>query len=192
MFFSCGIEFRAILASKLEGQEAQNHWKTICFWKFFVGLANLTTSSYMIDFLIDFSMRFVSQNGPQNGSQDHQTSLKNQSKTVSGLKNVIFWKIAPRLGETLFFEGPGSPKPSQNQPKMLQEPIKNPTKISIEFWMDFVVILAPFWLPQSLINDSKSDPKNVPKNRPKNHWKIMQKFNENPWPSGQNLNTVAY
>ena len=121
-------------------------------------------------------MWFWSQNAPQNGSQNHPKSVKNQSRTVSGLKNVIFSKIAPRLGETLIFEGPGSPKPSQNQPKMLQEPIKNPTKISIEFWMDFVVILASFWLPKSFQNDSKSDSKNVPKNRPKNHWKMMQKW----------------
>ena len=62
-----------------------------------------------------------------NRSQNHPKSCKNQSKTESGLKNVIFRKIAPRLRETLILEGPGSPKPSQNRPKTLQKPIKNPT-----------------------------------------------------------------
>ena len=70
---------------------------------------------------------------------------------------MIFWKIAPRLGETLIFQGPGSPTPSQNQPKMLHEPIKNPTNISIEFWMDFVLILAEVWLQKSVENEFKSD-----------------------------------
>mgnify|MGYP001501587705 CR=1 FL=1 len=48
------------------------------------------------------------------------------------MTNVIFLKIAQRLGETLIFEGPASLKHSQNQSKTVQEPIKNPTAISIE------------------------------------------------------------
>ena len=63
---------------------------------------------------------------------------------------MIFRKIAPRPGETLILEGPGSPKPSQNQPKTLQEPIKNPTKISMDFSIDFLMILAPFGHPVGL------------------------------------------
>ena len=52
--------------------------------------------------------------GSQNDFQIHPKSLKNQSKTESGLKNVIFSKIAPRLHENTIFEDSGSPKPSQN------------------------------------------------------------------------------
>ena len=59
--------------------------------------------------------------------------MKNQFKIESGLKNVISQKITPRIREPLIFEGPGSPKHVQNQPNTLQEPIKNPTKNSIEF-----------------------------------------------------------
>ena len=51
----------------------------------------------LMTFFIDFWMRFWSQNAPQNSSQNHAKSIKNPSKTESGLKNVIFLKIAPRL-----------------------------------------------------------------------------------------------
>ena len=61
-----------------------------------------------------------------------QKSLKKHFRSVSGMTNVIFLKIAQRLGETLIFEGPASLKHSQNQSKTVQEPIKNPTAISIE------------------------------------------------------------
>ena len=77
---------------------------------------------------------------------------------------MIFSKIAPRLSETLKNEGPGTPKHSQNPQKTVQEPIKNPTKILIEFWIDFLVILGSFWFPKWRQNPSKSDLKNVPKN----------------------------
>ena len=111
-----------------------------------------------------------------NGSQNHPKSIKNPSQTEPDLKNVIFSKIAPRLGETLIFEGPRSPKRSQNRPKTVQEPIKNPTKNSIEFWIDFLMILGSFWLPKWLQNRSKSDPKNVPKNSSKNQRKMRPKW----------------
>ena len=130
----------------------------------------------LIDFFIDFWMRFWSQNGSRNGPQDHQKSWKNQSRTVSGLKNVIFSKIAPRLHENTIFEGSGSPKRSQNWPKTVQEPLQNPTEMLIEFWIDFLLILAPFWLPKLVQNGSKNDPKNVSKNRLKNHWKMFPKW----------------
>ena len=123
-------------------------------------------------------MRFWSQNGSQNSSQNHPKSIKNQSKTESGLKNVIFWKIAPRLSETFIFEGSGFPKHSQNLQKTVQEPIKNPTKILIEFWIDFLVISEQSWFPKWLQNASKSDLKNVPKIRYKNQWKMMPKLSQ--------------
>ena len=93
--------------------------------------------------------------GSQNGSKNHRKSIKNHSKTKSGLKTALFRKIAPRLGETLILEGPGSPKPSQNHPKTLQKPTKNPTKISMDFSIDFLMILAPFWSPFGLPLGSK-------------------------------------
>ena len=63
----------------------------------------------------------------QNGSRKLTKSITNMSKTASGLRNVIFWKIAPRFRETLIFENPGVPKQSQHLPKTAQEPTKNPT-----------------------------------------------------------------
>ena len=63
--------------------------------------------------------------------------MKNQSKIASGLKNVSFSKIAPRLGETRILQGPGFPKHSQNPQKTVQELIKNPNKISTDFLLDF-------------------------------------------------------
>ena len=72
-------------------------------------------------------------------------SQKNQSKNASGKKNVIFLKIATRSNEKLKMEGPGLPKPSQNQPKTLQKPIQNLTKNLINFCIDFFSILASIW-----------------------------------------------
>ena len=82
-----------------------------------------------------------------NGSQNYPKSIKNPSQTESGLKNVIFSKIAPRLHETLIFEGPGSPKHPQSQPKTL---LKNRIDFCIDFWTVFFLILAPFWDPLGL------------------------------------------
>ena len=98
---------------------------------------------------------FWCQFGSQNDFQNHTKSFKNQSKTASGLKNVIFRKMAPRLGETLILEGPGSPKPSQNQQKTLQKPIKNPTKNSIMFSIDLLMMLALFGHPVGLTLGAK-------------------------------------
>ena len=130
----------------------------------------------LIYFLIDFWMRFWSQNEPQNGTQNHKKSFTNQSRTACGLKNVIFLKLAPRLHESSIFEGPGSSKHSHNLPKTVQEPLQNPTEILIEFWIDFLLILAPFWLPKLVQNWSKNDQKNVLKNQQKNHWKMDPKL----------------
>ena len=101
----------------------------------------------LCEFLVEFWIRFWSQKASENGAQNHKKSWENRSRTVSGLKNTIFRKIAPRVGETLILEGPESPKHSQNQAKTIQEPIKNPTKTLIEFWIDFVTILAPIREP---------------------------------------------
>ena len=82
-----------------------------------------------------------------------QNQLKIHKKSTQNriwLEKRIFRKIAPRLGETLILEGPGSPKPSQNQQKTLQKPIKNPTKISMDFSIDFLMILASFGHPVGL------------------------------------------
>ena len=125
---------------------------------------------------MDFRMRFWSQNGPQNGSQNRHKSIQNRSKTASVLKNLDFWKIAPRLHETLMFEDSWCPKRFQNPRKTLQEPNKNTNKNSIEFWTDFLLILDPSWLPEWLQNDSKNDSKNVSKNKSKNHWKMEPKW----------------
>ena len=122
----------------------------------------------LIDVLIDFWMRFWSQNDAQN----HQQLFKNLSRTESDLKNVIFSKIAPRYHESSIFEGPGCRKQYQNWAKTVQEPLKNPIEILIEFWIVFSLILALFWLPKMVQNGSKSNPKNVSKNQLKNHWKM--------------------
>ena len=92
-----------------------------------------------------FDATLVPQSCP-NGSQNHPKFIKNISQTESGLKNVIFSEIAPRLGETLIFESSRSQKRSQNRSKTVQEPIKNPTNKSIDVWIDFLMFWAPFWL----------------------------------------------
>ena len=107
--------------------------------------------AFSMHFFNPFWREFCSQNG----SQNHSKSIKNHSKTKSGLKTALFRKIAPRLGETLILEGHGSPKPSQNRPKTLQKPTKNPTKIWMDFSIDFLMILAPFWCPFGLPLGSK-------------------------------------
>ena len=90
----------------------------------------------LIDFLIDFWMRFWSQNGSQNGSQNHQKSFKNHSRTESGLKNVIFSKLAPRLHENTIFEVSGTSKFS----KIDQKRSRNHSKIRLKFWSNFDTI----------------------------------------------------
>ena len=56
------------------------------------------------------------------------------------MKKTIFWKSAPRLHETLIFEGPGSQKHPQSQPTTLQRSLKN----GIDFWRTFGPLLAEF------------------------------------------------
>ena len=55
------------------------------------------------------------------------------------LRNVSFWKIAPRLRDTLIFERTGSPKPFQNQPQMEHKW----NRILNRFLIDFRSFLAP-------------------------------------------------
>ena len=102
------------------------------------------------------------------------------------MKNVICSKIAPRLHENLIFDGSASPKHSQNQPKPLQETIKNPTEIWIEFWIDFWLILVPFWLPQWFQNDSKS----FKKTYRKINQTIIEKWSQN-WPFQKSIENLG-
>ena len=64
------------------------------------------------------------------------------------------------------------PKLIKNGPGTIQ----NPIEILIEVWIDFSLILVPFWLPKLVQNGSKDDPKNLSEKRPKNHWKMDPKL----------------
>ena len=87
----------------------------------------------MLHFLLHFWMGFPIQKH----SKIAQKAIKNQAKTATGLKKQIFRKIAPRLGETLFWGVQAPQNTPKSQPKTLQKPNSNPTKISVELYMDF-------------------------------------------------------
>ena len=80
---------------------------------------------------------------PKTTDKHHKIASKTHLVKQIGISE----KIAPRLHEALIFEGPGSPKHSQNPPKTLPKATPRGTKISIDFCIAFLSFLAPFWPP---------------------------------------------
>ena len=58
---------------------------------------------------------------------------------------------------------------------MVSESFQNPIKKLLEFCIDFLSMLAPFWLPKLVQDGKKNGLENVSKNPFKNHWKMEPK-----------------
>ena len=109
-----------ILAPKMKPQSSKNHWFLIDFWS--------QDLSKMEQFW-------------------KPKSFQNQSKNFIILKQTSNWaRLYPKRSTSKRCCG-GVPRSVLDRPQTLQKAIKNPTKILIEFWIDFLVILAPFWDP---------------------------------------------
>ena len=89
-------------------------------------------------------------------------------KGMTNIKKCVFLRFILKWSKI-------SLKLVQNWLKMIQKPLQNPIEILIEFWIDFSLILAPFWLPKLVQND----PKMIQKTYKRIYPKIIEKWSQN-------------